>query len=410
MSKYIKGQFRKSIFTSDSGYIIGLFKVSDVSDEVFADYLGKTITFTGYFHELNDSDTYMFFGTMINHVKYGEQFQVENYERCKPEEKDGIVEFLTSGLFKGIGEKKARKIVDTLGKDTLSIILNNPDNLVLIPTITKANADLLHSKLKEYESSYEIIIYLSELGFSSKDSMAIYNKYKNIVKTIIENNIYEIIDNSMYLSFKKIDKIAIDMGIERNSLIRISASILYIIDELSNMYGHSYFYKEELYKIIPRILGVFIDEELFDEALNCLISDNKIILKDDRYYLDEMYDAETMIVKRFRLLNSSEVKIYKNLDKELSKIENYYGIEYNEDQRNAITNCFNNNFSIITGGPGTGKTTILRAIIDLYKSVNKYSGEMMINNVALLSPTGRASKRMSEVTNMHAYTIHRFLK
>ena len=119
MVTYIKGQFRRSIYQNASGYTIGLFKVQDTNDEKLADYLDRTITFTGYFHELNDMDTYMFYGKLVKHEKYGEQFQVENYERCKPEEKDSIIEFLTSGLFKGIGEKKAKNIVDVLGKDTL---------------------------------------------------------------------------------------------------------------------------------------------------------------------------------------------------------------------------------------------------------------------------------------------------
>ena len=144
MGTYIKGNFRRSIYQSAQGYTIGLFKVSDTNDEKLADYLDRVITFTGYFHELNDMDTYLFYGKLVEHDKYGEQFQVESYERCKPEEKNSIIEFLTSGLFKGIGEKKAKQIVDTLGKDTLKIILENPDNLILIPGITKKNIETLH--------------------------------------------------------------------------------------------------------------------------------------------------------------------------------------------------------------------------------------------------------------------------
>ena len=146
MGTYIKGNFRRSIYQSTQGYTIGLFKVSDTNDEKLADYLDRVITFTGYFHELNDMDTYLFYGKLVEHDKYGEQFQVESYERCKPEEKNSIIEFLTSGLFKGIGEKKAKQIVDTLGKDTLKIILENPDNLILIPGITKKNIETLHTK------------------------------------------------------------------------------------------------------------------------------------------------------------------------------------------------------------------------------------------------------------------------
>ena len=191
MGTYIKGNYRKSIYQSQAGYNIGIFKVSDTNDERLADYIGRTITFTGYFHELNDIDTYLFFGKLVEHEKYGEQFQVDSYERCRPEEKDSIIEFLTSGLFTGIGEKKAKKIVDVLGKDTLKIIIENPDNLLLIPTITKANIDTLHKKLKEYESSYETILYLGELGFSTKDSMLIYNFYKKETKAVINKDIYQ---------------------------------------------------------------------------------------------------------------------------------------------------------------------------------------------------------------------------
>ena len=208
MTSYIKGKFSKSIFENESGYRIGIFRVYDTDDESLSNYIGKSITFTGYFHELNTSDMYLFYGKKVVHAKYGEQFLVERYERCKPEEKDAIVEFLTSGLFKGIGEKKAKTIVDVLGKDTLNIILKNPDNLILIPGITKKNIDVLHNKLKEYESSYETIMYLTEIGFSNKDAMVIYNFYKKRTETIIEENIYQLIDDILDMNFKKIDTIA----------------------------------------------------------------------------------------------------------------------------------------------------------------------------------------------------------
>ena len=205
MATYIKGTYSKSIFKNQTGYHIGIFKVSDTNDEKIADYIGRSITFTGYFHELNNIDTYMFYGKLINHDKYGEQFQVDNYERCMPEEKDSIVEFLSSGLFKGIGEKKAKTIVDALGTDTLKIILETPDNLILVPGITKQNISTLHNKLKEYEESYEIILYLTDLGFQTKDAMIIYNTYKKETKKIIENNIYQLIEDINEIYFKKID-------------------------------------------------------------------------------------------------------------------------------------------------------------------------------------------------------------
>ena len=406
---YIKGSYSKSIYETNTGYTIGIFKVSDTDSENLSDYIGRSITFTGYFHELNNIDTYKFYGELVEHEKYGEQFRVDSYERCKPEEKDSILEFLTSGLFKGIGEKKAKAIVDTLGKDTLNIILNNPSNLVLIPKITEKDINILHSKLKEYESSYEVIMYLSDLGFNTRDSMIIYNYYKKRVKEVIETDIYSIILDIPEMTFKKIDLIALNNGIEKDSLIRIKASIIYIMNEISNTYGHSYYLYNELLSLIPRVIGCSIVEDNFIYALDELKKDSRIVIVDDRYYLTNMYMAECNIVKRFRILNDNENKI-KKLDSNISELEKFFNIKYNSNQLEAIKQSILKDFLIITGGPGTGKTTIIKAILELYRLINKLSYEKLNEKVALLAPTGRASKRMSEATLFPASTIHRFLK
>ena len=410
MGTYIKGNYRKSIYQSQAGYNIGIFKVSDTNDERLADYIGRTITFTGYFHELNDIDTYLFFGKLVEHEKYGEQFQVDSYERCRPEEKDSIIEFLTSGLFTGIGEKKAKKIVDVLGKDTLKIIIENPDNLLLIPTITKANIDTLHKKLKEYESSYETILYLGELGFSTKDSMLIYNFYKKETQAVINKDIYQLIYDILDINFKKVDTVALKMNIAKNALIRVKAAIIYIMNELSNTYGHSYYYKEELLPLLPKVLTIPITEDEWLEALNSLLNDVRVVLKDEKIYLAEMYEAETLITKRIRLLNRNAPHIEKELESKLKDLESFYGITYNAEQKQAIKESCERDFLIITGGPGTGKTTIMKGITELYRQLNKLSYSDLQDRIALLAPTGRAAKRMSESTNLKSSTIHRFLK
>ena len=410
MVTYIKGQFRRSIYQNASGYTIGLFKVQDTNDERLADYLDHAITFTGYFHELNDVDTYMFYGKLVQHEKYGEQFQVENYERCKPEEKDAIIEFLTSGLFKGIGEKKAKSIVDVLGKDTLKIILENPENLLLIPTITKKNVEVLHEKLKEYEASYETILYLGNLGFSTKDSMVVYNHYKDKTKKIIEEDIYQIIYDIIDINFKKIDQIAINMGIEKDDIIRVKAALIYIMTEVSNTYGHSYYYKEELQSLLPRVLGVEISQTEFENAIEELVFDIKVLIKEEKYYLKDMYEAETLIVKRLRLLESNPTVQDKHFEDKLKDLEEFFEITYNEEQRRAIKESYEKDFLIITGGPGTGKTTIMKGITEMYRLLNKLTFEKLQDKVALLAPTGRAAKRMTETTGLRASTIHRFLK
>ena len=410
MDIYIKGHYQRSIYQNSNGYHIGLFKVRETNSPELTPFLDKTITFTGYFHELNDMDTYLFFGQMVEHPKYGMQFSVTSYERCKPEEKDAIVEFLTSGLFKGIGEKKAKAIVDVLGKDTLQIILENPDNLILIPGITKTNIDTLHNKLKEYESSYETVLYLSNLGFSTKDSMLIYNYYKDRVKEVIEEDIYQLEYSIYELNFKKIDRIALKNGMAKDSFVRVKAAILYIMEEVSNTYGHSYFYYDEIFQYLPRVLLISISDEAYKKAMESLIVDLMVVNKEDRYYLKDMWEAETLIVKRFRLLAHKEDEDFKNLEDKLTEMESVFGFSYNEEQRRAILDSIRKNFLIITGGPGTGKTTIMKGIIELYKEVHKLSYEKLAERVQLLAPTGRAAKRMSDATLMPASTIHRFLK
>ena len=407
---YIKGNYRRSIYQNSQGYNIGLFKVMDTDDEKLADYIDHIITFTGYFHELNDMDTYLFYGKLVTHPKYGEQFQVDNYERCKPEEKDSIIEFLTSGLFKGIGEKKAKAIVDVLGKDTLKIILENPDNLILIPGVTKKNIEVLHTKLQEYESSYETILILTELGFSTKDAMIVYNFYKNKTKNIIDTNIYQIIEDIYNMTFKKIDAIALKSGLEKDAPIRVEASIIYIMNELSNAYGHSYYFKEEIASYLQRVLGANITEELFLSSLENLEKNLLIVKREDRYYLKEMYESETLITKRFRMLSREEDIVIKDIDSKIKELENLFGITYNEQQFLAIKNSLLKQFLIITGGPGTGKTTIMKGVTELYRTVNKLSYEQLQEKIELLAPTGRAAKRMSESTLLRASTIHRFLK
>lgn len=407
---YIKGNYRRSIYQNSQGYNIGLFKVTDTDDKKLVDYVDHIITFTGYFHELNDMDTYLFYGKLVTHPKYGEQFQVDSYERCKPEEKDAIVDFLTSGLFKGIGEKKAKAIVDVLGKDTLKIILENPDNLILIPGVTRKNIDTLHTKLQEYEASYEIILTLTELGFSTKDAMIVYNFYKNKTKNIIDTNIYQIIEDIYNMNFKKIDTIALKNGLAKDSPIRVEATIVYIMNELSNAYGHSYYFKEELLTYLPRVLGQNITEELFLTSLDNLEKNLRIVRKEEKYYLKEMYEAETLITKRFRMLSHEEDKVIKDIDLKIKELEELLGITYNEQQFLAIKNSILKKFIIITGGPGTGKTTIMKGVTELYRTINKLGYSELQEKIALLAPTGRAAKRMSESTLLKASTIHRFLK
>ena len=407
----LKGTFKKAIFRSDNGYVIGLFRIKEIDkNEELPDDISNTVTITGYFHELTEEENYALNGKFTNHPKYGIQFQVESYDRILPEEKEATVEFLSGGLFKGIGEKTAKKIVDKLGKDTLNIILDNPSNLYLIPSITKKQVDTLHNTLVNYQESYETIVYLNELGFSTHDSLLIYNTYKSKTKTILNTNIYTIYEDIQDIGFKKIDEIALKNNYSLNDQRRIEGAILYVIGEVCYTLGHTYLLYEQIYDYTYRLLRIDLGSEEFSNALDQLMLDIKIIRREEKYYLRNMYEAEENITKRLGYLMRTKDNIEKKLDYHINMIEKDLKCFYNAKQREAIEKSFTKNLLIITGGPGTGKTTIINGIVGLYQEMHKLSYNDLCKKIALLAPTGRASKRISESTSLPASTIHRFLK
>ncbi len=410
MENYIMGSFRQKIFASDKGYIIGLFKIKSTDMESMKDYVNKTITITGYFHELNENENYYFKGEETIHPKYGFQFNVKEYERVKPEDKDGIVEFLSSDLFPGIGEKMASQIVDTLGDKALDRILEDESVLMLVPKLSAKKAKLIYNTLVKYEESHKMIVYLTELGFTMRDALLIYNTYKGNTINVIEHNIYSLIDDIEELSFVKVDRIACAMHDEYDSIERIKACIYYVMKDLTFKTGDTYLYLEDIYNYTSKYLGFSVDDNYFNELLNELKQELKIEIKDNKYYLEDIYTAMNNIVYKINYLVHKQKSKYSNLDGLISELETSSGIKYNDKQLLAIRSSMENNITIITGGPGTGKTMIIKAIVDLYKVLNNYSQKELCEEVALLAPTGRASKRLSEATLMPASTIHRFLK
>ena len=404
---FIKGNFRKKIFSTDKGYMVGIFKVRETSDDL-EDIKNKTITFTGYFHELNENDLYLLNGNLIYHERYGEQFNSESYEIVMPEETDKIIEFLSSNLFPGIGEKKATKIVEVLGSDALKVILDNPSSLLLVPGLTEMQKSIIYDNLLKYQYSFEITIKLTNLGFSTKDSLLIYNFYKEIAMDIVEENPYELTYDIPEITFRKIEYIRAKLEIKDNDINRLEAALLYCLNEASYSTGNTHFSKEEILFYLKKSIA-FYDEELFYQVINNLLEKNRIIKFDEEYYISELYEAEKYIANRFYRLSNIDNKVSK-MENELEKLEEHFKISYNIDQKKAILSSITNNILVITGGPGTGKTTIIRAICKLYQNFYGFSDLELIQNLALLAPTGRASKRMSEQTLLPASTIHRFLK
>ena len=403
----IKGKLSKIIFhNNQNGYTVGLLKVkeSDIDDLV-----NKTVTFTGNLPDLNEIDTYIMTGSLTNHEKYGSQFQVKSINRIMPQETDAMIDILSSNLFKGIGKKTAEKLVSVFKEKTFDVILNDTGNLLLIPGISEKQAKTLKEALKQYQGSYEDILMLNKLGFSTSESMKIYHYYKDKLNEVLDGNLYNIYYDIDEISFPRVDSIFV-AKYKKDSPSRVAGAIIYIIKTLSMTYGHTYFSKEEVNSYLFRVLKVEVSEKVVADAYNSLLVDERIVIKDDRLYLWEMYEAETLIARRLRLLAHEDKIKYKNLDTKIKEIETHYGIVYTDEQLDAIKLAITRKVAIITGGPGTGKTTILKGILDLYKVLSSSDKIRLNEQIALLAPTGRASKRMSEVTNFEASTIHRFLK
>ncbi len=410
MKNYIKGNYTHNIYEGDNGFVIGLFKVKETNDEELRSYINRTITFKGIFDNLNKSEMYYFYGTSINHPKYGFQYDVSEYERIKPEGKDGIIAFLSSKLFKGVGEKLALKIVNKLGENALEKILEDRNNLYQVKGLKKEKADSIYDTLVKYEESHATIVYLTDLGFNMRDALSIYNYYKSNTMTILNHNPYKIIDDIDDINFNKVDEISIKLNIDSLDKRRVSACIIYLIKELNFENGDTYSLYEEIYERINKYLNIELDEVLFNECLEELEADLKIVIDDNKYFITDVYDAEVNIANKIRYLIHKEKDNYKNIDKYINELEDNLNITYNDEQKEAIKTSLENNITIITGGPGTGKTTIIKAIVELYKKIRGFNQDKASNYIELLAPTGRASKRMMESTNFPAQTIHRFLK
>lgn len=398
---YIKGLFIQDIFSNkENGYTVGLLRVkeSDIEDKI-----NKVVTFTGIFDELKYKTTYKMEGSFVTHAKYGEQFQTESYELILPTDEEEIIEFLSSDLFP-IGEKTAEKIVARLGKDTINIMLSDPCAIDGIPRLTKQKIAKINEILNDYQSTSQIVIELNKIGFSTKNSITILKKYNNNTMSIIENNIYDILDD-IDISFDELDKIARNNNYELNDERRLEALTIHAMNVLTFNNGDTYLYFDELYSYIKKNTDN-IDEDTFEYILLKLSKLNKIKIIKNRYYLTEFYNAEVYIVDRLSRLNDKERRKLPKLEEKITALEKLSNIIYDDSQKEAIIKSLNNNLTIITGGPGTGKTTIIKCIVKLLTDIIGISREKL----ALLAPTGRAARKLMDTTGLPASTIHKYLK
>ena len=397
---YIKGIFIQNIFNnSQNGYTVGLIRVKE-SDNI--EYINKVITFTGIFDELKYKTTYKMEGNFIEHNKYGMQFQVTNYELVLPTKEEEIIDFLSSDLFP-IGVKTAEKIVNKLGSDAINIIINDPGTLNNIPRLSSTKINIIREVLNDYKTTSNTVIELTQMGFNTKDAISILKRYHNPIK-VINDNIYRILDD-IDISFAELDKIATSNNYEENDERRLEALTIHLMNNLTFNQGDTYLYYDELYKYIKEYTND-LDSITFEYILKKLSKQNRIVINNDRYYLTEFYDAEHYIADRLTRLNDKERRKLPKLEDKIKKLSSKLKIEYDESQKEAIIKSLNNNLTIITGGPGTGKTTIIKCIVSLLIDIMGVSKDKL----ALLSPTGRAARKLTEVTGIKASTIHKYLR
>lgn len=390
----LSGQLTEIIYQNEvNSYLIGILENEE-----------DTITIVGYMPFLVEGDYIKVIGNFVTHKEYGKQFKVETFEKVMPKTLDSLEKYLSNGTIKGIGPATAKKIVATFGEDTINVFKFEPEKLTQIKGITKEKAIEMAQCFVENWELWQIVGFLDNFGISPANAKTIYKKLGPQTIDEIESNPYILIDLVKGVDFAKLDKYALENGFEVNNYKRIKCGIKYSLVKITYN-GHCCTLEANLIKYVKELLKV---ED--DDIEHCLIDLNvkeEIVIEkreDENWvYSKEIYDAEANIASKLILLDSAQnIKRIAGFDSELEKIEKAGNINLSAKQKEAIQSINSNNVVIITGGPGTGKTTIIKNVIDIYKSHGK--------KVVLCAPTGRAAKRMTEMTGEEAKTLHRLLE
>lgn len=401
----VEGKIRNILYQSDNGYTVALFRVKKCFDDELKDFLNKTITITGNFINPNQEDKYILEGIYKEHPRYGFQLQVSNYDKAKPSDEDAVIEFLSSSLIKGCGEKTAKLIVESLGVDAIDIIKSDPKKLEGIKGLKETTINKIYSSLCAYSKADETLLYLKKLGFSVSDCSLIYSKYGDASKDVLDDNFYILLN---IMDFKKIDTIYVN-NYDKNSDIRVLACIKESILELDIITGNTYHDINNVFEYFINKFKINITNELFNKYLKSLHKKEEVYMENNNVYSIELHDDEDYITSKLSAILKHGVK----LKAKVSDIDEYsknININYNADQKSAIRSALENPISIISGGPGVGKTTIINAIVQLYMDENRLTSLDALAKIALLAPTGRAAKKLATSTKLPAQTIHRYLK
>ncbi|UUX34036.1 SF1B family DNA helicase RecD2 [Fundicoccus culcitae] len=384
-------------------------------------FIGEDIVCTGQFATLHLDTTYEFYGQLNNHPKYGQQFSVNRYQQMAPTSEEGLIEYLSSHRFKGVGTVLASRIVETLGTDAIDKILSDSQALKEVPGLTQRTAKNLRDALIEHQGTERVYMQLNQWGFGPKTVDKIYQIYQSTAIESIKENPYELIEKIDGIGFTKADQLAESLGFEADAIERVMAGIITVVNQQSVNEGDTYVEEavalSQAQKLLENSRRYLINEELLQEALDKAVLEKKLFRLAEGLMIPSLYYAEIGIAKQLSQYWQYEaVERFTELEIQtaIPKVEELTGITYDKWQKEALIMAINSPMSIITGGPGTGKTTLVQGLITLHSILHEYDLDDIDklgndNPVLLAAPTGRAAKRMKDITQLPASTIHRLI-
>ena len=360
-----------------------------------------TIPFVGEGEELH------VIGKWVNHPTFGDQFKVETFERAKPATATAMLKYLSSGAIKGIGKTTAAKIVETFGEKALEIIEKEPDRLCTIKGITQKKSQSISEEFQRIYGIKELMLHLSKYGITPEEAVRIWKLYGNQSVEMVESDPFCLCEDGLNIDFVRADSIAETLRYPQDDRCRIQAGILYVLRHNMNN-GHTCLPAQKLTEATSRMLGVEV--ELTQSCLEAMIQDQTVITetfgqgehKREYIFTRSLHQSEVYAASRLIMLLRFPPQSVVGIEESIREVEECFQIKYAERQKQAIRDALEKGILILTGGPGTGKTTTLNAIITILEE----NGE----RVSLAAPTGRAAKRMSELTGREAKTIHRLLQ
>jgi exodeoxyribonuclease V alpha subunit len=414
---YITGEVLAIFFSNPANfYKVMLIRI----EETNADYEEDEITITGNFGRIQEGSSYKFHGVLTNHPKYGIQFKAERYETSKPSTDESLINYLSSDSFKGIGEKTAEKVVDALGTNCIDKIVENPSVLDQVSGLSQKQKNTLETTLSNEYGLQKVILKLNQFGINNALAYKIYGHYEEETAEKIRENPYQLIQDVEGVGFNRADMIADHLDIQPDADERVQAGILYTMYTIGSNSGDTYVFEnhliDETTQMLEKSRPFLIETDLVQKNLAQLLEDSAIYEEEGRYFLSSIYHAEWGIVSALEyILEAEPEEISEDLfEEKIEDVEFELNIKYGASQKEAIKQALESPVFILTGGPGTGKTTVLEGLIHMYADLNDlsldpYSYKDEAFPILLAAPTGRAAKRMKETTDLPSSTIHRML-